>query len=71
MEGVDARKQSLNMARGFERSRLEDELMTAAYEWAAPLPRRRCSPREPGERTARMRAGVGPQSEGYRYENQG
>jgi hypothetical protein len=32
-------RQLLNLRRGFERSRLEDQLVAAAYEWALPIRR--------------------------------
>jgi hypothetical protein len=32
-------RQLLNLQRGFERSRLEDVLVAAAYEWALPIRR--------------------------------
>jgi len=32
-------KQFLNLRRGFECSRLEDQLIAAAYEWALPIRR--------------------------------
>jgi hypothetical protein len=32
-------RQLLNLQRGFERSRLEDQLVAAAYEWAFPIRR--------------------------------
>jgi hypothetical protein len=32
-------RQLLKLQRGFERSRLEDQLIAAAYEWALPLQR--------------------------------
>jgi hypothetical protein len=32
-------RQPLNLQRGFERSRLEDQLVATAYEWALPVRR--------------------------------
>ena len=32
-------RQLLNLQRGFERSRREDQLVAAAYEWALPIQR--------------------------------
>jgi hypothetical protein len=32
-------RQLVNLQRGFERSRLEDQLVAAAYEWALPIRR--------------------------------
>jgi len=54
MESGSARKQFLNIDRGFERSRVEEELMSAAYEWAVPilrqpLPAAMAAKRKPGK----------------------
>jgi hypothetical protein len=32
-------RQRVSLQRGFERSRLEDQLVAAAYEWALPIRR--------------------------------
>jgi hypothetical protein len=37
-------RQLLNLQRGFERSRLEDQLVAAAYEWALPIRRQALPP---------------------------
>jgi hypothetical protein len=40
MERAQVRtRQLLNLQRGFERSRLEDQLVAVAYEWALPIQR--------------------------------